>query len=76
EKAIAQGEKEDTAVALADQAVKDAQGGGEEVDQAGIERGGPLIKLFTVFYSFMNTAANLGYGQARTESSKAKLAVD
>lgn len=75
EKAIAGGFNEDTAVSLADQAVKDSQGGGEEVDQSGVERGGPLVKLFTVFYSFMNTAANLGYAQARTEKSKARLAV-
>jgi hypothetical protein len=66
EKALAAGESDSTAVHLADQAVKDAQGGGEEVDQAGIERGGPLVKLFTTFYSFMNTAANLGYLQLKT----------
>jgi hypothetical protein len=76
EKAIAQGNDEERAVALADQGVKDSQGGGEEVDQAGVERGGQLSKLFTVFYSFMNTAANLGYVQAKTPRSKAKLAVD
>jgi hypothetical protein len=75
EKAIAAGENEHDAVRLADQAVKDAQGGGEEVDQAGIERGGPLVKLFTTFYGFMNTAANLGYMQLKTERSAAKLAV-
>jgi hypothetical protein len=75
EKAVASGENEHDAVRLADQAVKDAQGGGEEVDQAGIERGGPLVKLFTTFYGFMNTAANLGYMQLKTERSAAKLAV-
>lgn len=76
EKGIAGGHDEATAIALADQAVKDSQGGGEEVDQSGVERGGPLIKLFTTFYSFMNTAANLGYLSARTERSKAKIAVN
>jgi hypothetical protein len=76
EKAIADGHDERTAVGLADQVVKDSQGGGEEVDQAGIERGGPLVKLFTVFYGFMNTAANLGYLSAKTPRSKARLAAD
>jgi hypothetical protein len=71
EKAIAEGHGDDTAVHLADQAVKDAQGGGEEVDQAGIERGGPLVKLFTTFYGFMNTAANMGYLSLKTQRSAA-----
>lgn len=76
EKALADGASEADAVRLADQAVKDSQGGGEEVDQSGIERGGPLVKLFTTFYSFMNTAANLGYLEAKTQRSAAKLAVN
>lgn len=78
EKAAAEGHATDeaTLIALADQAVKDSQGGGEEVDQSGIERGGPLIKLFTVFYSFMNTGANMGYLSAKTDASKAKVAAN
>ncbi|MCJ0764160.1 GNAT family N-acetyltransferase [Variovorax terrae] len=71
EKATAAGHDEATAIALADQSVKDSQGGGEEVDQAGITRGGPLVKLFTVFYDFMNTQANVLYGKAATSESKA-----
>lgn len=76
EKATGAGEAEDRAIALADQAVIDAQGGGQTKDLASIERGGPALKLFTVFYSFMNTALNLGVAQTMTSKSRAKLAVD
>lgn len=50
---------EDRAVALADQAVIDAQGGGQVKDLAAIQRGGPLMKLWTNFYSFFSTTYNL-----------------
>lgn len=79
EKAIAAGNEETRAVALADQAVIDAQGGGQTKDLSAIERGGPALRLFTVFYSFMNTALNLGVAQtmgANTPAKRAKLAVD
>jgi len=76
EKAIADGQNEDTAIALADQGVKDSQGGGEEVDQSGIERGPALVKLFTSFYGFMGTTLNTAYGSTITESNKAKIAVN
>ncbi len=60
EKAMAQDEMtEDKAVALADQAVIDAQGSGQTKDLAGIQRGGAGMKLFTTFYSFFNTTFNL-----------------
>jgi hypothetical protein len=76
EKAIADGHDEDTAIALADQGVKDSQGGGEEVDQSGIERGSALVKLFTSFYGFMGTTLNTAYGSTVTEKSKAKIAAN
>lgn len=80
EKAVADGNDDKRAVALADQAVIDAQGGGQAKDLAAIERGGPALKLFTTFYSFMNTAANLGAAQAmtseRSAAGRAKLAAD
>ena len=76
EKAIAGGSDEARAVALADQAVIDSQGGGQTKDLSAIERGGPAQKLFTVFYSFMNTALNLGVASKMTTRSKAKLAAD
>jgi hypothetical protein len=58
-KAVEKGADEKSAVAQADQAVLDAQGGGQIKDLAGIQRGGPLLKLFTNFYSFFNTTYNL-----------------
>jgi len=76
EKAVSEGNDDERAVSLADQAVIDAQGGGMLKDQAGIERTGASGKLFTVFYSFMNTAMNLGVAQTMTEKSKAKLVAD
>jgi hypothetical protein len=74
-KALAEGFDDATAVALADQAVKDSQGGGELVDLAGIERGPAVTKLFTVFYSFMNTALNTGALATVHASGKADLAI-
>jgi DNA-directed RNA polymerase subunit K/omega len=50
---------EQRAIALADQAVIDAQGHGQIKDLAAIQRGGPFMKLFTNFYSFFNTTLNL-----------------
>lgn len=76
EKAIADGNAEYRAVALADQAVIDSQGSGMTKDLSAVERGGPALKLFTVFYSYMNTALNMGVGQTMTAKSKAKLAAD
>lgn len=75
EKAMADGRSEDTAVALADQAVKDAQGGGETVDQAGIERGNAYHKLFTAFYSYMGSTLNTMYASAKVDS-KGKAAAN
>jgi hypothetical protein len=68
ERAISEGNDELRSRDLADQAVIDSQGGGETKDLSAIERGGSAQKLFTVFYSFMNTVANLGYASARTKS--------
>lgn len=76
EKAIADGADETRAVALADQAVIDSQGGGQTKDLSAIEMGGQAQKLFTTFYSFMGTALNLGVGSAMTPRSKARLAAD
>ena len=80
EKALAAGESEERAIGLADQSVIDAQGGGQVKDTADIERGGPAQKLFTVFYSFMGTALNLGVAKTmtadKTAAGRAKLAAD
>lgn len=74
EKALADGREEVDAVALADQAVIDSQGGGQLKDLSKIERGGPGLKLFTVFYSFMNTLYNQSKVVTMTEKNKGKLA--
>ena len=52
------------AVAMADQAVIAAQSGGQIKDLAQIQRGGPLLKLFTNFYSYF--AATLQLAVERT----------
>jgi hypothetical protein len=60
EKAIAENPKDDArAVAIADQAVIDAQGSGHVKDLADVQRGGPLKKLWTSFYSYFSTTYNL-----------------
>jgi len=79
EKAQASGVVEERAIALADQAVIDSQGSGMLKDLSAIERGGPAQKLFTVFYSYMNTALNIGIGKtmsAEIGKRKAKLAAE
>lgn len=76
DKAIADGNDHARAVHLADQAVIDSQGGGQLKDLSALERGGATHKLFTVFYSFMNTALNLGVAQGMSPRSAAKKAVD
>lgn len=79
EKAISEGNDQERAVRLADQAVIDSQGSGLINDLSAIERGNAWKKLFTVFYSFMNTALNLGvtesYSSQPTAAGRAKLAV-
>lgn len=65
EKAIAEGNNEDRAIALADQTVIDTQGGGQIKDLAQAQRGHPAMKLFTNFYSYFNVLANLAFEQTR-----------
>ena len=72
---------EEKAIALADQAVLDAQGGGQNKDLSRIQRGGPLLKLWTNFYSFFNTTYNLtresvGRTDMSDPASVAKLGID
>lgn len=81
EKAMEAGETEARAIALADQAVLDAQGGGQIKDLAGVQRGGPLLKLWTNFYSFFNTTYNLTVESTRRTNFRkpgqvGRLAVD
>ncbi len=81
EKSVEHGADEATAIAQADQAVLDAQGGGQIKDLAAIQRGGPLQKLFTNFYSFFSTtyqltAESVGRTSFKSPKSVALLAVD
>ena len=56
---------EERAVALADQAVIDAQGSGQMKDLAEVQRGHPVMKLFTNFYSYFNVLMNLTTEQTK-----------
>ena len=76
EKAIGEGNDESRSIALADQAVIDSQGGGMLKDLSRVERGGAGLKLFTVYYSYMNTVFNLATVKTMTAKSKGKLAAD
>lgn len=59
-KALSEGNDEARSIALADQAVLDAQGGGQIKDLASIQRGSEFKKLLTTFYGFFSTTYNLG----------------
>lgn len=56
---LREGKDQATAVALADQAVIDSQGNGSLKDLSQVMRGGPMMRLWTVFYSYFNTSQNL-----------------
>lgn len=75
-KALDAGRSEADAVQLADQTVLDTQGGGQTKDLSWVERGGEVQKLFTVFYSYMNTALNMGAASIATQRSKGRLAAE
>jgi hypothetical protein len=59
EKAMAAEADEPRAIALADQAVLDSQGGGQIKDLAGAQKGNEFQKLWTNFYSYFNVTYNL-----------------
>lgn len=67
EKALAEGNGEEMSVMIADRAVKNSQGSGSLADLSAIERGSAWSKLFTVFYTFFNTALNLAVVSFKTE---------
>lgn len=54
EKSMAEGLSEQDAYDQADQAVLDSQGGGAIKDLAEIQRGNPMLRLWTNFYSYFN----------------------
>ena len=67
QKAIVEGRSEELAVADADRAVMNAQGSGRVSDLSPYERGGAWAKLFTVFYTFFNTALNMAVVSGKTK---------
>ncbi|WP_424034416.1 hypothetical protein [Neisseria bacilliformis] len=75
-KAMDAGRSEAEAVQLADQTVLDTQGGGQTKDLSWVERGNEVQKLFTVFYSYMNTALNMGAASIATQRGKGRLAAE
>lgn len=58
-KAFEAGETDERAIALADQAVRDAQSSGQLQDLAEVQRGGAYKKLFTNFYSYFSATYQL-----------------
>jgi hypothetical protein len=69
------------AIARADQAVIDSHGSGMTKDLARVQRGGPLLKLWTNFYSFFAKTHQLAAEQTRgtnfrNPAAVAKLAAD
>jgi hypothetical protein len=58
EKAMAENPDEARAIAMADQAVLDSQGGGQIKDLSQAQRGNEWQKLWTNFYSFFNVTYN------------------
>jgi len=79
EKQIAAGNDDARAIAMADQAVIDAQGAGQMKDLAAIQRGvgpwGAAKKLFTNFYSYFNVTYNLAVERGRATDFKSPTAV-
>jgi hypothetical protein len=59
EKFMAEHGDEAKAVDQADAMVLESQGGGQIKDLARVQRGGPLLKLWTNFYSYFNVTFNL-----------------
>lgn len=72
EKAKSQGLNESTAVALADQAVIDSQGGGTAKDLAQVQRDWPFL---TQFYSYFSVTLNLAAEKTATTDFKNPRAV-
>jgi hypothetical protein len=72
QKALDGGEQEARAVALADQAVLDAQSGGQVKDLAASSAGGPLLKLWTTFYGFFNSTYNLSVEATKARTSRTR----
>lgn len=68
-KYIDQGQDEAMAIAMADQAVIDAQGSGMQKDLASVERATGAIRLLTGFMSFSNTTLNINYRTLKSDTN-------
>jgi len=68
-------EIEETAAAMADQAVLDSQSGGQIKDLAKVQRGHPALKLFTNFYSYFSATYNLNVEAVRRTDFKSPAQV-
>lgn len=62
---LKEGMTDDDAIYYADKMVRDTQGAGAAKDMAAIQRGGPVLKLFTMFYSYFNVLYNRQRGIVR-----------
>lgn len=71
--AITKGEADERAVALADQAVTDAQASGRTHDLSEVQRGGPLLKLLTNFYSYFSSTYQLSVESAKRVKNEKSL---
>jgi hypothetical protein len=74
ERAQAEGYDEATSVALADEAVKASQGGGQTQDLANIQRS-KVGSLFTMFYGYFSTTVNIITEKTALTDFKNPLAV-
>ncbi len=77
-KAQSTGASEEDAVAMADQAVVDAQGGGEIYQLAAMQSGagvkyGALLRILTNFMSYMITTYNLGIQRVRNARTMGQI---
>ena len=76
QKSLEAGATEAEAIQHADQAVIDSQGSGMLKDLSAAERG-QVMKLFTIYYGFMNTIMNLSYNTlTSTRQGKIEKAVN
>lgn len=72
EKSLAEGLDEDTAVAQADRAVLDAQGGGQTKDMAELQRKHTMLSMF---YSYFNVTYNLAAESTARTDFRSPMAV-
>lgn len=64
-KGLREGMADQDAVYYADKMVRDTQGAGAAKDMASVQRGDPIWKLFTMFYSYFSVFYNRQRGLAR-----------